>query len=87
MLGTLAVEFGVCVCARVCKAQARSLIIPVSKCLSQSVESILGSVSYSAVVLWRSDIPSHDVGDDQFTAHPWLKHEELDIFGHKSDEE
>lgn len=77
-----------CVCARVCfKAQARSLIIPVSKCLSQSVESILVSASYSTVVLWRSDIPSHDAGSAQFTAHPWLKHEELDIFGHQSDEE
>ena len=51
------------------------------------VENSLVSPTSSGVVLWESDIISHDIANAQFIARSCLKHEELDIFGHKSNEE
>lgn len=68
--------------------KTRSLIISFSKCVSQSVEnSLVSHCGSSIVVQWKSDIMSQGMAIAQFTARLGLKQEELDIFGHKSNEE
>lgn len=67
--------------------KTRSLIISLGKCKSQSVENTLVGHLSSVVVLRRSDIMSHGTAAAPFTARPGLQQEELDISGHKSNEE
>lgn len=61
--------------------------LPVLADAPQSMESGWVSNLSSIVALMESDIMSQSIARAQFLTRPGLKQEELDIFGHKSNEE
>lgn len=67
--------------------KSTSLVISFSKCILESVENSLVSHCSSIVALQESDIMSHGIAVAQFMTHLGPKQKELDVFGHKSNEE